>query len=156
MGGEATPTVPQQPAPPPKAQPAPQTNSPSSVRPEGGQLLPEEEAKTSVVANSDDAPTGDRLYAEWGMVLARLVQTNPGLAGILEGSSAMTRGDIVLIKCNNPATELFIRRPENAEAIKEAIFQVSDRKVKLQIFKGDTTPPPKDPLAELAARAEKL
>ncbi|MCL2532501.1 MAG: hypothetical protein FWE40_10200, partial [Oscillospiraceae bacterium] len=78
-----------------------------------------------------------------------------GLAGILEGSSAMTRGDIVLIKCNNPATELFIRRPENAEAIKEAIFQVSDRKVKLQIFKGEAAPP-KDPLAELAARAEKL
>jgi len=125
---------------------------PSSVRPEGGQLLPEEGAKT---LDSTNSVTGDRLFAEWRLVLTQLGQSNPGLSGILEGSGAMLRDDIVLIKCNNPATELFIRKPENAQAIKEAIFQVSDRKVKLKIFKGEAAPP-KDPLAELAARAEKL
>jgi len=158
---KATAPPPIKPAAPQEAPASSSLREPSSVRPEGGQLLPEEGAKAlgstdSAAPSSADHSTGDRLFAEWGMVLAQLGQGNPGLAGILEGSSAMLRDDIVLIKCNNPATELFIRKPENAEAIKEAIFQVSDRKVKLKIFKGEATPPPKDPLAELAARAEKL
>jgi hypothetical protein len=90
------------------------------------------------------------------MVLTKLAQTNPGLAGILEGSSAVTRGEHVLIKSANPAFEAFIRQPNQAGSLQQTIYDVADRKVKLGIFKGEATPPPKDPLAELAARAENL
>ncbi|MCL2445745.1 MAG: DNA polymerase III subunit gamma/tau [Oscillospiraceae bacterium] len=153
-GFASAPTESAQPKPPEQ----PSLREPSSVRPEGGQLLPEEGAKALAASDSTPSPdhaTGDRLFAEWGMVLAKLGETNPGLAGILQGSSAVTRGEHILIKSTNPAFEAFIRQPNQAGSLKQAIYDVSDRKVKLGIFKGDAAPP-KDPLAELAARAEKL
>jgi len=109
----------------------------------------------------DPAPppssTEDRLFAEWPHVLTHLRATSPALAGILDGSSAVSRGDFVLIKCNNPAFDSFIRQATHANNLKEAIYHVSDRKVRLGIFKGDDNIiPKKDPLAQLAERAKNL
>ena len=108
---------------------------------------------------SDASPLAsqDRLFAEWPVVLDHLRSTSPALAGILEGSSAVSRGEFLLIKCNNPAFDSFIRQPTHSASLKDAIYHVADKKVRLGIFKDDNpTPPPKDPLAELAERAKSL
>jgi len=101
-------------------------------------------------------PGEDRLFAEWELVLERLRTDHPALAGVLEGSSAVSRGDIILIKCGNPACGAFVRQEIHANSLKETIYQVTDRRVRLQIHKGGDAQPSKDPLAQLAERAKEL
>jgi DNA polymerase-3 subunit gamma/tau len=96
------------------------------------------------------APSGqDRLFAEWGEVLQRLQEQNPALAGILTGSSAVSRGDYVLIKCENPAFPAFIKQAIHANTLRETIYAITDRKVRLGIFRPpeSTAAQPKSPTA---------
>ena len=99
----------------------------------------------------------DRLFAEWSLILGHLRQTNPALSGILDGSAAYIRGEHVLIKSENPAFEAFIRQPIQANSLREAIYHVADRKVKLGLYKAPNQPAAaKDPLELLAERAKEL
>jgi len=100
----------------------------------------------------------DRLFAEWPEVISNLRQSNPPLSGILDGSAAYIRGDFLLIKSDNPALGAFIRQNVHAASLKEAVFDTTDRKVRLGLYKGDDKPgaPPKDPLELLAERAKEL
>jgi len=98
----------------------------------------------------------DRLFAEWGEVLEHLRANNPPLSGILEGSAAYIRGDFVLIKSENPALGSFIRQNVHAGSLKEAVYEVTDRKVRLGLYKAEGSAAPKDPLEMLAERAKEL
>ena len=122
------------------------------------QQTPTPEPSPAVSPDSDSAvqPQVDRLFAEWSLVLDQLRANNPPLAGILEGSGAVSRGEFVLIKSQNPALASFVGQANHANTLKEAIYHVTDRKVRLGIFKGEDTPPPKDPLVALAERAQNL
>jgi len=100
----------------------------------------------------------DRLFAEWGEVLEYLRRSNPPLSGILDGSAAYLRGEYVLIKSTNPVLGSFIRQSLHAGSLKEAIFEVTDRRVRLGLYKADemADAPVKDPLEMLAERAKGL
>jgi len=100
--------------------------------------------------------SNDRLFAEWTEVLGHLRKTNPPLSGVLDGSGAYIRGDYVLIKSVNPALGEFIRQTLHANSLLEAIYNTTDRKVRLGLYKAQPTAAPKDPLALLAQRAEDL
>ena len=118
-------------------------------------------APAPVQAAPDPAPpasdASDRLFAEWAEVLEHLRQSNPPLSGILDGSAAYIRGDYVLIKSGNPALSDFIRQSIHAGSLKEAVYTVTDRKVRLGLYKAaDTAAAPKDPLEMLAERAREL
>jgi len=129
-------------------------NKPSHSRPAGRQPdLPGGELAPA----TEPEPAGeDRLFAEWDMVLEQLRGDNPALAGILEDSSAVSRGEFVLVKSENPAFASFIRQATHANSLKETIYNITDRKVRLGIFKGHETAPSKDPLAQLAERAREF
>ena len=99
----------------------------------------------------------DRLFAEWDEVLQKLQDENPALAGILAGSSAVSRGDFVLIKCANPAFPAFINQSIHVNGLKEIIYHITDRKVRLGILKASDTSAPlqaTDPLAKLQENYE--
>jgi len=100
----------------------------------------------------------DRLFAEWPEVIDHLQHNNPPLSGILAGSSAYLRGDFLLIKSDNPALGAFIRQNIHAAGLKDAVYEVSDRRVRLGLYKAEDKPggAPKDPLEMLAERAKEL
>ena len=100
--------------------------------------------------------TEDRLFAEWGEVIEHLRGRNPPLSGILDGSAAYIRGDYVLIKSGNPALIDFIKQSVHASSLKEAVYHVTDRKVRLGLYRGDAGEAKKDPLEMLAERARNL
>jgi len=91
------------------------------------------------------------MFAEWAEVLQVLQGENPALAGILAGSSAVSRGDFILINCDNPAFPAFIKQSLHANGLKEIIYNITDRKVRLGIFKPSAAKEPEaaDPLARL-------
>ena len=100
----------------------------------------------------------DRLFAEWPEVIDHLQQSNPPLSGILAGSCAYIRGDFLLIKSDNPALGAFIRQNIHAAGLKDAVYEVTDRRVRLGLYKAEDKPgaAPKDPLELLAERAQNL
>ncbi|MCL2298925.1 MAG: hypothetical protein FWC27_02110, partial [Firmicutes bacterium] len=98
----------------------------------------------------------DRLFAEWGEVIGHLRGSNPPLSGILDGSAAYIRGDYVLIKSGNPALNSFISQKSHAGNLIKAIYEVTDRRVRLGLYKAAESALPKDPLEMLAERAKDL
>ena len=144
----------------PKPKPAAPIQQPVENSPDLVKTQPEavaSPAATPALPASSGAPSEpppaqpDRLFAEWAEVLQTLQGENPALAGILAGSSAVSRGDFILINCENPAFPAFIKQSIHANGLKEIIYHITDRKVRLGIFKPSASKEPEaaDPLAKL-------
>ena len=136
-----------QPEPVAKLEPVQPKPQPETLTPVSSPLTPENPL----------TPDKDRLFAEWDEVLQKLQGENPALAGILSGSSAVSRGDFILIKCANPAFPAFIKQGIHANGLKEIIYHITDRNVRLGIFKppaAQTGEAAEDPLARLQENYE--
>ena len=100
---------------------------------------------------------GDKPFALWAETLAILGETDKPLRGLLAGSSAVLRGDFVLINSFNPTLDQFIRIDTHRRALSEAIYKAAGRKYRLGIFKGEqkkeTTGGKKDPLDDFMKKA---
>ncbi len=116
------------------------------------QPTPKPEVKKEPQPESDTS--GDKPFALWAEALALLSETDKPLRGLLAGSSAVERGDFVLINSFNPTLDQFIRIDTHRRALSEAIYKAAGRKYRLGIFKGENkaqnTPQngKKDPLDE--------
>ncbi|MDR2524788.1 MAG: DNA polymerase III subunit gamma/tau [Oscillospiraceae bacterium] len=121
------------------------------------QAPPKEDAKPSA-PKPPAQTTGGVLHAfpQWESVLTALQTANPPLAGILAGSSAVTRDGFVLIKSENPAFPMFIKQSAQANSLKDAIANATGQSLRLGIFRPENEAPPKDPLAQLAEKAAEL
>lgn len=105
----------------------------------------------------EPSPDVDILFTSWGEVLTKLDVTDKPLLGILGNSSAYMRGEFMLIKCDNPIFSQFIRQGNHANAIKTAIYEVTGKKFRLGIYKGEESDAKKnDPLADLVNKINNL
>ena len=101
---------------------------------------------------------------DWAEVLSELTKTNMPLWGVLNGSSAIIRGDYVLIKSDNPTLSAFIKTGGNARDVKEAVLRVTGKRYRLGLYSGAAAPKvsaqpaaaPKDPLENLISRAKDM
>ena len=121
-----------EPAPEPSADPAPQPES-----------RPQPEPQPS--APADPAPQEDRYFELWPQVLSVLAELNKPLWGVLMNSSAVLRGDFVLLQSDNPSLPMFIRSGNHARDIREAVQRVTGQKMRLGIF---SQPKPAQPAPE--------
>ena len=156
--------VPQVAAPEVKAQEA--TEDTASVAPDTVAAptpaeYPAEEAKAEV--QQEESADGE-MPIDWAEVLSELTKINMPLWGVLTGSSAIIRGDYVLIKSDNPTLSAFIKTGGNAKDVKEAIIRVTGKRYRLGLYSGAATPKmsaqpaqaPKDPLENLISRAKDM
>ena len=136
---------------PPAAKPAPAAPIQQPVENSPDPVKTQPEAVDSSESSEPPFNQPDRLFAEWAEVLQKLQGENPALAGILAGSSAVSRGDFILINCANPAFPEFIKQSRHANGLKEIIYNITDRKVRLGIFRPSAAKEPEavDPLARL-------
>lgn len=74
-------------------------------------------------------------FAKWPMVLDELKKTNAAMWGILNASTAVIKGDFVLITCQNPTLSAFIRTGGNSRSVKEAIYKITGQKYRLAVAK---------------------
>ena len=122
---------------------------------------PAEEAKAEV---QQEESADSEMPIDWAEVLSELTKTNMPLWGVLSGSSAIIRGDYVLIKSDNPTLSAFIKTGGNAKDVKEAIIRVTGKRYRLGLYSGAPTPKmsaqpaaaPKDPLENLISRAKDM
>ncbi len=155
----------------PKSAPAPQTSAVQAVQkptqPEAGVPLPSAKSadNSETVQKAPVAPPADAEFSKWAEALERLATIDRPLVPHMQNSSAVVRGDLLLIKSENPMLERFLQTGSHANCIVRAVYDVTGVKYKLGIFNsnqaapnGGTQPqtPKKDPLADLLSRAETL
>ena len=155
----------------PKSAPAPQTSAVQTVQkptqPEAGVSLPSAKSADNpeTVQNAPVAPPAEAEFSKWAEALERLATIDRPLVPHMQNSSAVVRGDLLLIKSENPMLERFLQTGSHANCIVRAVYDVTGVKYKLGIFNsnqaapnGGTQPqtPKKDPLADLLSRAETL
>ena len=107
----------------------------------------------------------DTEFSKWTEALERLASIDRPLVPHMQNSSAVARGDLLLIKSENPMLERFLQTGSHANCIVRAVYDVTGVKYKLGIFNANQAPadggaqpepPKKDPLADLLRRAETL
>ena len=124
----------------------------------------EKAAATPATEETQEANPEGEMPIDWAEVLSELTKTNMPLWGVLTGSSAVIRGDYVLIKSDNPTLSAFIKTGGNARDVKEAVLRVTGKRYRLGLYSGAATPKmssqptqaPKDPLENLISRAKDM
>ncbi len=121
------------------------------------QTQPKAQEKPKPEPQPQTSAEGDKPFPLWAEAMAILGETDKPLRGLLAGSSAVLRGDFVLIKSFNPTLDQFIRIDTHRKALSEAIYKAAGRKYRLGIFKGEVKQEApgakKDPLDEFMKKA---
>ena len=122
-------------------------------------------AETAKPEETQEESADGEMPIDWAEVLSELTKTNMPLWGVLTGSSAIIRGDYVLIKSDNPTLSAFIKTGGNARDVKEAVMRVTGKRYRLGLYSGAPSPKmaaqqpahtPKDPLENLISRAKDM
>lgn len=87
----------------------------------------------------DEIPAGDVPFTQWAEVLNLIGERSKPLLGLLAGTSAILRGEVIGIKSNNAALGKFIRENSYRNIILQAIFDVTGKKYRLAIAHGDSS-----------------
>lgn len=112
--------------------------------------------------NASAAPT-ETEFTKWGEALERLASIDRPLVPHMANSTAVIRGEFLLIKTENPLLGQFLQTGSHANCIARAVYDVTGVKYKLGIFNTAASsaapqkaPEKKDPLADLLHRARTL
>ena len=102
-------------------------------------------AETPAPAPSAD---GDVPFTAWGDVLQKLAVASPPLSGVLVGSDAFVRGDILLVSTDNDMFRSLVTRDGNKQILVNVIQEVSGQTYRIGIKKSVPKEDiPADPLA---------
>ncbi len=158
----AEPEPPQAESPAPEKAEAPATQvpkAPEATRAEPQAAPPASPTESPVPAKAS-TPT-DTPFQKWSEALERLSAIDRPLVPHMRGSSAVERGDLLLIQSNNPLLEQFLQTGSHANCIMRAVYDVTGKKYRIGIFhapRAAAAPaaPKKDPLENLLSRAQTL
>ena len=122
-----------------------------------------EPPKASAASQASPAavPT-DTEFTKWSEALERLATIDRPLVPHMANSTAIIRGEFLLIKSENPLLGQFLQTGSHANCIARAVYDVTGVKYKLGIFNTASSAAPqkapekKDPLADLLNRARTL
>ena len=106
-----------------------------------------------------DAPEGDTPCAQWPEILALLSKTCPLIHGVLQGSSAYIRGDLLLIDSKNSQFRNLVKGENSLyrDQIRKAATEVTGAVYRLGPYhKKETTVQEADPLDQFLKRAGQL
>ncbi len=126
---------------------------------------PTAEKTAPALAPTESASTqAETEFTKWAEALERLSAIDRPLVPHMANSTAVVRGEYLLIKTDNPLLERFLQTGSHANCIVRAVYDVTGVKYKLGIFNHTQSAqgapakeePKKDPLADLLSRAQTL
>lgn len=118
-----------------QASPKKEDKKQDDKKPEKAKPLPKKEEKTSSQDSPSQSPAGDVPFSQWNDVLSLISQRSKPLAGLLNGTSAVVRGECVGIISSNAALKQFISENSYKSTIQQAIFDVTGKKYRLAIVR---------------------
>lgn len=142
------------PTPVPTPQPA-QEEEPAAPAQTSEPPAPEQPAEPASAPKTAAEPE-ETAFDLWPQVLSALSESNKPLWGVLMNSTAVLRGDIVLIQSENPALPMFIKSGNHARDIREAVQRAAGKKLRLGIFSRPKAEPAAEPQKQQNALDEIL
>lgn len=138
-------------------EPKPEIKAEKPTNEQKPQEIPPEE-KTEPKKEEPQQPVQDIDFDKWPEVVKQASALDAPLSGFLVGTSAVIRGDFILIKSDNAMLDTFLRKENHASVISKAVLKVTGRKYKLGILNTPKAPSEqkKDPLEGLLERAQNL
>ena len=130
-----------QPVTAPMQEPVP-TPTPTPVAPAAPAAPVPPAAPIAPAADGEEVP-----FAAWGEVVEALGTTCPPLCGVLVGSTALLRGDIVLVCTDNDMFRTLVTRDGNKQILVNTIKQITGNTYRIGIKKKPSADAPNDPLA---------
>lgn len=85
-------------------------------------------------------------FSSWGEVVEALETACPPLCGVLVGSTALLRGDIVLVCTDNDTFRTLVTRDGNKQILVNTIKQITGNTYRIGIKKKPSADTPNDPL----------
>ena len=106
-----------------------QENTAPTIPPEPVQpALPKQEVQEPVISQSVD-------FDQWEELMDILHKTDIALFGVLNGANGSIVGEHFVIDSPNPTIKEFIKIPTHSKAIKQAVFELTGRNLRLAIAK---------------------
>ncbi len=97
-----------------------------------------------------DAPAAEVPFAQWPEVLDRLAQVAPPLHGILSGTTALQKGEELIICIDNPLLAQVLKDGGNKQQLVDTIAAVAGRTYPMKLRRAQKVATPEnDPLAQL-------
>lgn len=139
-----------QPAPEPTSQPVPEPASPpmtDAIQPPVSEAPP--------VENEQQVSNEPRPFEQWAEFMDIIHKTDIALFAVLNGASAMVKGEHFVIDSPNPTIKEFIAIPTHASAIRQAVTELTGVRMKLAVAKKNTAVAQKrDKLEDLINQAQ--
>ena len=141
-GVVAAPVTAPAPAPQPEVIPVP-------ARPESIPA-PEEPTIPAPIPAPEEAPLGEVPFVHWPEVLDRLAQVAPPLHGILNGTTALQKGEELIICIENPLLAQVLKDGGNKQQLVDTIAAVAGRTYPMKLRRTQQVQKPEnDPLSQL-------
>lgn len=103
----------------------------------------------------EKAPSSSSQFNQWAELMDIIHKTDIPLFSVLNGSSATVVGEHFVIDSPNPTIKDFIKIPTHSKAIKQALFDLTGRNLKLAVAKKKTANAEKrDSLEDLINKAQ--
>ena len=103
------------------------------------------------------APAAETPLTGWNDVLDILAESCPPLYGVLQGSAASMRGDLVLIQTDNALFRTLVTRDGNKQLLMEAVMRVTGQKCRIGLKKATpSTEVVDDPLAAFIRNSRQM
>ena len=101
---------------------------------------------------------GETVCGQWPEILALLAKTCPLIHGVLQGSTAYIRGDLLLIDSKNSQFRSLVKGENSLyrNQIRKAATEVTGKVYRLGPYKAAETPAAADPLDGLLERAGRM
>ena len=135
------------------AKPAPAAVIPETAAEPDKKPEPEPEQIEAPVQPESDTYS---LYRLWPEVILVLKETCKPLSGVLTGSSAYIKDNVLYIKTENAALKQFLNLPLYSGAVKNAVEKVSGKPMQIALYDKKAEDTKSDPLKNLVHRIDEL
>ena len=100
-------------------------------------VIPPEPVPPAPVMQEENEPTSTRTmeFDQWEELMDILHRTDIALFGVLNGANGSIVGEHFVIDSPNPTIKEFIKIPTHSKAIRQAVFELTGRNLKLAIAK---------------------
>lgn len=120
----------------PESEAVVQTEYSQPVTPAPNPVQPETESMPAPVQETEQqVGNASTEFDQWADFMDILYKSNIALFGVLNGSSASIVGEHFVIDSPNPTIKEFIKIPTHSKAIKQAVFELTGRNLKLAVAK---------------------
>ncbi len=117
-------------------------------------MAEQETVPTPKPSEQSTGSVGEKPLVKWPLVIAKIKEKDELMYAIMESTRAFEQGNTLIVGYKNPAFEMVVKQPANAEVLKSAVSEITGKtyKFKMRNLNNEKKVAQNDPLDGLAKR----